>query len=187
MHADTERLSAVVAQPPTRPCPPAGRSPAGHVPGSTFAAGRYRLLHCCGGAPSAEFWHGRDVVTDRDVGLTVLCRDERSALDVDEVFARTVRMCGVTSPALARILDMVDCETGGVVVAEWQTSCSLVTAASVLPSRSEAARSARPLTEIMRAAHRSGAVLDLEPPGRLGIGIRGQLYWRFPERCRGCG
>lgn len=180
MHADTERLSAVVAQPHTRPRPPAGRSPAGHVPGSTFGAGRYRLLHCCGGAPSAEFWHGRDVVTGGDVGLTILRGESPGALDVDEVFARTVWMCGVGSPALARIVDMVDSAAGGVVVAEWQPSCSLATAASVLPTRSEAARSARPLTETMRAAHRSGGVLDLEPAGRLRVGVRGELYLAFP-------
>ncbi|MGW5076475.1 hypothetical protein [Rhodococcus sp. NPDC004095] len=180
MHADTEWLSAVVARPPAATHPPASRSAAGHVPGSTFGAGRYRLLHCCGGSSTMEFWHGRDVVTDRDVGLTVVTCTSRDELDIDEVFARTVWMCGVNSPALARIVDMVDTAFGGVVVADWQQSCSLATAASVLPSRSDAARAARPLTETMRVAHRSGGVLDLEPPGRLRIGARGELYLAFP-------
>ncbi|GAA4481516.1 hypothetical protein GCM10023094_29820 [Rhodococcus olei] len=180
MHSDTERFTAVVAAQPTHPCPPAGRSAAGHVPGGTFGAGRYRLLHCCGGTPAMEFWHGRDVVTGHDVGLTVLDGHVRGLVDVDEVFARTVWMFGVHSPALARIVDMVDTGAGGVVVAEWQSSCSLAAAASVLSSRSEAARAARPLTEAMRVAHRAGDVLGLETPDRLRIGARGELYLAFP-------
>ncbi|MFD1811926.1 hypothetical protein [Rhodococcus gannanensis] len=179
MHSDTERLSAVVARPPLSPRPPAFRSAAGHVPGSVVGS-RYRLLHCCGGSPSLEFWHGRDVVTDRDVGLTVVAGGSSRDVDVDEVFARTVWMCGMDSPALARIVDMVDTGSSGVVVAEWQSSCSLETAASVVPTRSEAARSARPLTEAMRIAHRSGGVLDLEPTSRLRVGAGGHLYVAFP-------
>ncbi|EME18701.1 protein kinase family protein [Rhodococcus triatomae] len=148
------------------------------MPGSVVGS-RYRLLHCCGSGPSMEFWHGRDVVTDRDVGLTVLAGPDRD-VDVDEVFARTVWMCGMDSPALARIVDMVDTGSGGVVAAEWQSSCSLETAASVVPTRSEAARSARPLTEAMRTAHRAGGVLDLEPSSRLRVGAGGHLYVAFP-------
>lgn len=179
MHSDTERLSAVVARPPLPFRPPAFRSAAGRVPGSVVG-GRYRLLHCCGGGAEFEFWHGRDVVTDRDVGLTVLSCDAGGAVDVDEVFARTVWMCGVNTPALARIVDMVDTDSGGVVVAEWQSSCSLATAASVVPTRSEATRSARPLTDAMRIAHRSGGVLHLDAPGRLRVGAGGHLYVAFP-------
>lgn len=180
MHADTERFSAVVAWPSSSVRPPAFRSASGHVPGS-LVGGRYRLLHCCGGGQALEFWHGQDVVTDREVGLTLLIGDHDRFVDVDEVFARTVWMCGTNTPALARILDMVEMGHGaGVVVAEWQPSCSLATAATAVPSRSEAARSARPLTEAMRAAHRVGGVLHLDAPGRLRVGDHGQLYLAFP-------
>ncbi|MFE3292939.1 hypothetical protein [Rhodococcus sp. NPDC059234] len=183
MRADTERLPPVAASSPGLVRLPAGLSPAGHVPGSTFASQRYRLLACCGTAPSVEFWHAVDLVSGREVGLTLVGADSGAALDrvdTDEVFACTVWMCGVRSPAMTRILDMVDTDAGGAVVSEWLPSRSLGEVAATRPSRAAASQAIRPLVNTMRRAHEMDSILDLENPGRLRVGERGEVYLAFP-------
>ncbi|TQF74925.1 hypothetical protein FK531_02355 [Rhodococcus spelaei] len=184
MRADTERLPPVAASSPGLVRLPAGLSLAGHMPGSTFASQRYRLLVCCGTAPSVEFWHAVDLVSGREVGLTIVGAAGHGSVvdrvDTDDVFARTVWMCGVRSPAMTRILDMVDTDSGGAVVSEWLPSRSLGEVASTRPSRAAASQSIRPLVNTMRRAHEMDSILDLENPGRLRIGERGDVYLAFP-------
>ncbi|MFC7451197.1 protein kinase family protein [Rhodococcus daqingensis] len=182
MRADTERLPIVAATPPApaRPTVTGCVAPSGRMPGSTFAVGRYRLLSCCGTAPSVEFWRGLDLVTGREVGLTLLGADTNQQVDTDEVFARTVWMCGIRTSAVARIVDMVDAESAGAVVTEWVPSCSLAEVMEGRPSAVAAASAIRPLAHTVCRAHEIGSVLALDDPDRLRVSRDGDVFLAFP-------
>ncbi|MFD4181699.1 hypothetical protein [Rhodococcus sp. NPDC058514] len=182
MRADTERLPVVAATPSglTRPTVLGCVAPSGRMPGSTFAVGRYRLLSCCGTAPSVEFWRGLDLVTGREVGLTLLDGDANPQVDTDEVFARTVWMCGIRTSAVARIVDMVDAESAGAVVTEWVPSCSLAEVVEGRLSAAAAASAIRPLAHTVCRAHEADSVLALDDPDRLRVSMDGDVFLAFP-------
>ncbi|WP_027500309.1 hypothetical protein [Rhodococcus sp. UNC363MFTsu5.1] len=187
MRADTERLPIVAANSTglARPTVPGCIAPSGRVPGSTFAVGRYRLLSCCGAVPSAEFWRGLDLVTGREVGLTLFTGDgvrgdAGPQVDTDEVFARTVWMCGIRTSAVPRIVDMVDAESAGAVVTEWVPSCSLSEVVEGRLSAVDAAAAVRPLAHAVCRAHEVDGVLALDDPDRLRVSMEGHVFLAFP-------
>lgn len=125
------------------------------------------------------------MVTGREVGLTLFGGgggrgDADPQVDTDEVFARTVWMCGIRTSAVARIVDMVDAESAGAVVTEWVPSCSLSEVVEGRLSAVDAAAAVSPLAHAVCRAHETNSVLALDDPDRLRVSMDGDVFLAFP-------
>ncbi len=173
--------------PPMRVESPAKRSQRGPklMPGASVAGGRYRLLADHGGARGLRFWQALDVKLDREVALTFVDADQKSADNSGHdgpqaILSRTLRLGRINSPGLARVLDVVRGSSGGIVVAEWTPGRSLREMAETRPSPIGAARSIRALAAAAELAHRGGGSLSIDDPDRVRISASGDAVLAFP-------
>ena len=151
------------------------------IPGATIAGGRYRLLVFHGGPPNLQFWQALDTALDRQVGLTFV--DPEAALsdgDLQQILDRTLRLSRVESPGIARILDVVNTGSGGLVVSEWIRGGSLEEVAQTSPSPIGGARAMQTLAAAAEQAHRSGVALSIDHPSRVRVSIEGDVALAFP-------
>ncbi|MQY22968.1 putative peptidoglycan biosynthesis protein MviN [Nocardia sp. RB20] len=173
--------------PPMRVESPSKRSQRGPklIPGASVAGGRYRLLADCGGARGLRFWQALDVKLDREVALTFVDADQKSADNSGHdgpqaILSRTLRLGRINSPGLARVLDVVRGSSGGIVVAEWTPGRSLREMAETRPSPIGAARAVRALAAAAELAHRGGGSLSIDHPDRVRISASGDAVLAFP-------
>lgn len=155
------------------------------IPGASVAGGRYRLLTPHGGARGLRFWQAQDVKLDREVALTFVDA-EQSAGDVtgpdgpQAILSRTLRLGRISSPGLARVLDVVRGSSGGIVVSEWTPGRSLREMSATEPSPIGAARAVRALAAAAESAHRTGSALSIDHPDRVRISVAGDAVLAFP-------
>ncbi|MBY6351547.1 murein biosynthesis integral membrane protein MurJ [Rhodococcoides corynebacterioides] len=158
------------------------------VPGASVAGGRYRLLAPHGGARGLKFWQAHDVKLDREVALTFVDAEQRADGGADDtrgdgpqaVLSRTLRLGRISSPGLARVLDVVRGSSGGIVVAEWTRGRSLREMADTTPSPLGAANAIKSLAAAAEQAHRSGGALSIDHPDRVRISVKGDAVLAFP-------
>jgi putative peptidoglycan lipid II flippase len=156
------------------------------VPGAAVAGGRYRLLAEHGGSGELRFWQARDTTLDRDVALTFVDAAQSSPAQDPElegpqaVLSRTRRLGGITTPGLARVLDVVRGSSGGIVVSEWTPGRSLREVSETEPSPVGAARAVRSLASAAESAHRAGTALAIDHPDRVRISSAGNAVLAFP-------
>ncbi|MFI1915794.1 murein biosynthesis integral membrane protein MurJ [Nocardia sp. NPDC020380] len=155
------------------------------IPGASVAGGRYRLLAGHGGARGLRFWQALDVKLDREVALTFVDADQKSADNSGHdgpqaILSRTLRLGRINSPGLARVLDVVRGSSGGIVVAEWTPGRSLKEMADTVPSPIGAARAVRALAAAAEMAHRGGGSLSIDHPDRVRISATGDAVLAFP-------
>ena len=151
------------------------------IPGATIAGGRYRLLVFHGGPPHLQFWHAVDITHDRQVALTFV--DPEGALpehEVAEILSRTTKLGRIELPGIARVLDVAQTATGGLIVSEWIRGGSLAEVAETAPSAIGGARAIQSLAAAAEAAHRSGVALSIDHPGRVRVSIDGDVALAFP-------
>lgn len=175
----------------TPPGPGAPRGPR-LVPGAAVAGGRYRLLEHHGGTRGLQFWRAIDTNLDREVALTFVDAEQsaeplrrgESVKPSDDgpqaVLSRTLRLGQISSPGVARVLDVVRGSSGGIVVSEWVTGSSLAEVAETDPSPIASARAVRALAGAAEAAHRSGGALSIDHPDRIRISSDGNAVLAFP-------
>ncbi|AOW93921.1 murein biosynthesis integral membrane protein MurJ [Rhodococcus sp. WMMA185] len=154
------------------------------IPGASVAGGRYRLLTPHGGSRGLQFWQALDVKLDREVALTFVDAEQRSAPNAPDgpqaILSRTLRLGRINSPGLARVLDVVRGSSGGIVVAEWTPGRSLREMADTKPSPIGAASAIRSLAAAAETAHRAGGALSIDHPDRVRISINGDAVLAFP-------
>ncbi|WP_415624032.1 murein biosynthesis integral membrane protein MurJ [Mycobacterium intermedium] len=151
------------------------------VPGARVANGRYRLLVSHGGVPPLHFWQAMDTALERRVALTFV--DPEGALPDDvlnEILARTLRLSRIDKPGVARVLDVVQTTSGGLVVAEWIRGGSLKEVADTAPSPVGAIRAMHSLAAAADAAHRAGVALSIDHPSRIRVSSEGHVVLAFP-------
>ncbi|WP_419197121.1 murein biosynthesis integral membrane protein MurJ [Mycolicibacterium litorale] len=151
------------------------------IPGATIAGGRYRLLVFHGGPPNLQFWQALDTALDRQVALTfvdpdVTLPDER----VQEILSRTLKLSRLDMPGVARVLDVANTGSGGLIVSEWIRGGSLAEVAATAPSPIGGARAMQSLAAAAEAAHRSGVALSIDHPSRVRVSIEGDVALAFP-------
>jgi len=155
------------------------------IPGASVAGGRYRLLAPHGGARGLRFWQAQDVKLDREVALTFVDAEQQSANVTgpdgpQAILSRTLRLGRISSPGLARVLDVVRGSSGGIVVSEWTPGRSLREMSGTEPSPIGAARAVRALAAAAEAAHRAGSALSIDHPDRIRISVAGDAVLAFP-------
>ncbi|WP_235674754.1 murein biosynthesis integral membrane protein MurJ [Mycolicibacterium pulveris] len=151
------------------------------VPGAVIAGGRYRLLVFHGGPPNLQFWQALDTALDRQVALTFVDPDATLPdAQVQEILSRTSRLSRLDMPGVARVLDVVNTGSGGLVVAEWIRGGSLAEVADTSPSPIGGARAIQSLAAAAEAAHRSGVALSIDHPSRVRVSIEGDVALAFP-------
>jgi putative peptidoglycan lipid II flippase len=151
------------------------------IPGATIGGGRYRLLVFHGGPPHLQFWQALDTALDRQVALTFVDPDAAlSDADLQEILDRTLRLSRVESPGIARILDVVNTGSGGMVVSEWIRGGSLQEVAETSPSPIGGARAMQTLAAAAERAHRAGVSLSIDHPSRVRVSIEGDVALAFP-------
>ncbi len=151
------------------------------IPGATIGGGRYRLLVFHGGPPNLQFWQALDTALDRQVGLTFV--DPEAALsdaDLQEILDRTLRLSRIESPGIARILDVANTGSGGLVVSEWIRGGSLQEVAETSPSPIGGARAMQTLAAAAEQAHRAGVAMSIDHPSRVRVSIEGDVALAFP-------
>lgn len=151
------------------------------VPGARIAGGRYRLLVFHGGAPPLQFWQALDTALDRQVALTFV--DPEGTLPenvMQEILSRTLRLSRIDKPGIARVLDVVRSQHGGLVVAEWIRGGSLQEVADTAPSPIGAVRAMQSLAAAADAAHRAGVALSIDHPSRVRVSIEGDVVLAYP-------
>ena len=151
------------------------------IPGATIAGGRYRLLMFHGGPPSLQFWQALDTALDRQVALTFV--DPEATLpdaQVQEILARTLKLSRIDMPGIARVLDVANTGSGGLIVSEWIRGGSLQEVAETSPSPIGGARAIQSLAAAAEAAHRSGVALSIDHPSRVRVSIEGDVALAFP-------
>ncbi|MFV0493754.1 murein biosynthesis integral membrane protein MurJ [Mycobacterium sp.] len=154
---------------------------AGLVPGARIANGRYRLLISHGGTSPLHFWQALDTALDRQVALTFV--DPEGALPegvVQDILSRTLRLSQIDKPGIARVLDVVQIDTGGLVVAEWIRGASLREVADTSPPAMGAIRAVQALTAAAQSAHHTGVALSLDDPSRIRVSIDGDVVLAYP-------
>lgn len=152
----------------------------GLVPGMTIG-GRHRLLTSHGRRPLLRFWHAVDVVTGQEVGLTLV--DTAGELPVEfvhEILARTIRLRGLGTSGVAKVLDVLHTGAFGVVVSEWIPGGSLRQIADTEPAPAAVATMMQSLAAAAEAAHRAGLVLSVDDPARLRVSDDGHVALAFP-------
>ncbi|WAC91675.1 lipid II flippase MurJ [Mycobacterium sp. Aquia_213] len=151
------------------------------VPGARINGGRYRLLVFHGGAPPLQFWQALDTALDRQVALTFVDPDGALPEDVlQEILSRTLRLSRIDKGGIARVLDVVRSDHGGLVVAEWIRGGSLQEVADTAPSPVGAVRAMQSLAGAADAAHRAGVALSIDHPSRIRISIDGNVVLAYP-------
>ena len=151
------------------------------IPGATIGGGRYRLLVFHGGPPNLQFWQALDTALDRQVGLTFV--DPDAALsdgELQQILDRTLRLSRIESPGIARILDVANTGSGGLVVSEWIRGGSLREVAETSPSPIGGARAMQTLAAAAELAHRAGVALSIDHPSRVRVSIEGDVALAFP-------
>jgi putative peptidoglycan lipid II flippase len=150
-------------------------------PGASIARGRYRLLVLHGGGPYLQFWQALDTALNRQVALTFVDPDGRlSDEQVREILARTMRLSRLDKLGVARVLDVVHTNSGGLVVAEWVRGGSLQEVAETSPSAVGAARAMQTLAAAAESAHSAGVALSIDHPSRVRVSIEGDVVLAFP-------
>jgi putative peptidoglycan lipid II flippase len=151
------------------------------IPGATIAGGRYRLLVFHGGPPHLQFWHALDTALDRQVALTFVDPDATlSDPELTEILSRTMKLSHIDLPGVARVLDIAQTGSGGLVVSEWIRGGSLAEVAETAPSPIGGARAVQSLAAAADAAHRAGVALSIDHPGRVRVSIDGDVALAFP-------
>jgi len=151
------------------------------VPGASIARGRYRLLVFHGGAPHTQFWQALDTALNRQVALTFVDPDATLPDEqLREILARTMRLSRIDKIGIARILDVVHTDAGGLVVTEWVRGGSLQEVADTSPSAAGASRAMQSLAAAAEAAHHSGVALSIDHPSRVRVSIEGDVVLAFP-------
>ena len=151
------------------------------IPGATIAGGRYRLLVFHGGPPNLQFWQALDTALDRQVALTFVDPDTTLPdAAVQEILSRTLKLSRIDMPGIARVLDVADTGSGGLVVSEWIRGGSLAEVADTSPSPIGGARAIQSLAAAAEAAHRSGVALSIDHPSRVRVSIEGDVALAFP-------
>jgi putative peptidoglycan lipid II flippase len=151
------------------------------IPGATIAGGRYRLLVFHGGPPHLQFWHALDTALDRQVALTFVDPDAvLPDAELSEILSRTMRLSHLETPGIARVLDVAQTGSGGLVVSEWIRGGSLAEVAETAPSPIGGARAIQSLAAAAEAAHREGVALSIDHPGRVRVSIDGDVALAFP-------
>ncbi|MGA5462531.1 murein biosynthesis integral membrane protein MurJ [Mycobacterium sp. NPDC050041] len=151
------------------------------IPGATIANGRYRLLVFHGGPPNLQFWQAVDTALDRQVALTFV--DPEATLPDDqlqEILGRTLKLSRIDMPGVARVLDVANTGSGGLIVSEWIRGGSLAEVADTSPSPIGGARAMQSLAAAAEAAHRSGVSLSIDHPSRVRVSIEGDVALAFP-------
>ncbi|EHB55081.1 integral membrane protein MviN [Mycolicibacterium rhodesiae JS60] len=151
------------------------------IPGASIAGGRYRLLVFHGGPPGLQFWQALDTALDRQVALTFVDPD-RTMTDaqVQEILSRTLKLSRVERPGIARVLDVANTGSGGLVVSEWIRGGSLKEVADTSPSAIGGARAVQSLAAAADAAHGQGVALSIDHPSRVRVSIEGDVALAFP-------
>jgi putative peptidoglycan lipid II flippase len=151
------------------------------IPGASIAGGRYRLLVFHGGPPGLQFWQALDTALDRQVALTFVDPD-RTMTDaqVQEILSRTLKLSRIERPGIARVLDVANTGTGGLVVSEWIRGGSLKEVADTSPSPIGGARAVQALAAAADTAHGSGVALSIDHPSRVRVSIEGDVALAFP-------
>ena len=151
------------------------------VPGARIAGGRYRLLVSHGSAPPLQFWQALDTALDRQVALTFVDPDGTLPDEVlQEILSRTLRLSRIDKPGVARILDVIQTGSGGLVVSEWIRGGSLQEVADTSPSPVGAIRAMQSLAAAADAAHRAGVALSVDHPSRVRVSIEGDVVLAYP-------
>ena len=122
-----------------------------------------------------------DTALDRQVGLTFV--DPEAALsdeDLQEILDRTLRLSRVESPGIARILDVANTGSGGLIVSEWIRGGSLQEVAETSPSPIGGARAMQTLAAAAEQAHRAGVAMSIDHPSRVRVSIEGDVALAFP-------
>jgi putative peptidoglycan lipid II flippase len=151
------------------------------IPGAVIGGGRYRLLVFHGGPPALQFWQALDTALDRQVALTFV--DPHATLPDDqlqEILSRTLRLSRIDMPGVARVLDVTNTGSGGLVVSEWIRGGSLAEVAETSPSPVGGARAVQSLAAAAEAAHRAGVALSIDHPSRVRVSIEGDVALAFP-------
>ncbi|MGV0849186.1 murein biosynthesis integral membrane protein MurJ [Mycolicibacterium phlei] len=151
------------------------------VPGAVIGGGRYRLLVFHGGPPALQFWQALDTALDRQVALTLV--DPDNTLPDPELRAildRTMKLSRIDMPGIARVLDVVNTGSGGLIVSEWIRGGSLAEVADTSPSPIGGARAMQSLAAAAEAAHRAGVALSIDHPSRIRVSIEGDVALAFP-------
>jgi putative peptidoglycan lipid II flippase len=151
------------------------------IPGATIGGGRYRLLVFHGGPPNLQFWQALDTALDRQVALTFV--DPDAALSDEElrqILDRTLRLSRIESPGIARILDVANTGSGGLIVSEWIRGGSLQEVAETSPSPIGGARAMQTLAAAAEQAHRAGVAMSIDHPSRVRVSIEGDVALAFP-------
>ena len=116
------------------------------IPGAVIGGGRYRLLVFHGGPPTLQFWQALDTALDRQVALTFVDPDATLSDDeLQEILSRTLKLSRIDMPGVARVLDVANTGSGGLVVAEWIRGASLAEVAETAPSPIGGARAIQSL------------------------------------------
>ncbi|MQA16097.1 MAG: hypothetical protein GEV09_18690 [Pseudonocardiaceae bacterium] len=161
------------------------------APGTVLGRGRYRLLAEVGhdDRSGARLWRGRDSVLERDVALTVFVArpgDTGAAERIRAAVARAMRSARLETAGAARVLDVLEPETGAgptvaAVVAEWTPGRDLVELVQQdLPPPAVAASMLAPLAGAVDDAHRAGLVLGCDHPERIRVTPDGHARLAFP-------
>jgi putative peptidoglycan lipid II flippase len=151
------------------------------IPGATIGGGRYRLLVFHGGPPNLQFWQALDTALDRQVALTFVDPDnELPDAQLQEILSRTLKLSRIDMPGVARVLDVANTGSGGLIVSEWIRGGSLAEVAETSPSAIGGARAMQSLAAAAEAAHRSGVALSIDHPSRVRVSIDGDVALAFP-------
>ena len=151
------------------------------IPGAIIGGGRYRLLVFHGGPPTLQFWQALDTALDRQVALTFV--DPDATLPdgkLQEILSRTLKLSRLDMPGVARVLDVANTGSGGLVVSEWIRGGSLAEVAETSPSPIGGARAIQSLAAAAEAAHRAGVALSIDHPSRVRVSIDGDVALAFP-------
>jgi putative peptidoglycan lipid II flippase len=151
------------------------------IPGAVIGGGRYRLLVFHGGPPTLQFWQALDTALDRQVALTFVDPDATLPDDqLQKILASTLKLSRLDMPGVARVLDVANTGSGGLVVSEWIRGGSLAEVAETSPSPIGGARAIQSLAAAAEAAHRAGVALSIDHPSRVRVSIEGDVALAFP-------
>ena len=151
------------------------------IPGAVISGGRYRLLVFHGGPPALHFWQALDTALDRQVALTFVDPDATLSDDeLQDILSRTLKLSRLDMPGVARVLDVANTGSGGLIVSEWIRGGSLAEVAETSPSPIGGARAIQSLAAAAEAAHRAGVALSIDHPSRVRVSIEGDVALAFP-------
>ncbi|GAT14158.1 murein biosynthesis integral membrane protein MurJ [Mycolicibacterium thermoresistibile] len=151
------------------------------IPGATVGGGRYRLLVFHGGPEHLQFWQALDTALDRQVALTFVDPDAMLPDEqVQQILSRTLKLSRLNMPGIARVLDVLNTGSGGLIVSEWIRGGSLAEVADTSPSPIGGARAIQSLAAAAEAAHRDGVALSIDHPARVRVSIEGDVALAFP-------